>query len=424
MTVVRLFAVNAVIRAAAAVSGQLFAFLLAEHLSGRVGVGASLVGLVGACFFATELVGAPIAGRRADLRGQRHILRRGPLFGALCGMTAALAAFGHLELAALATVLVAARTAEGLSAACAVPTTLALLSRATDGDGARRTRIMGLFELTSLLAMIAGYALAGIAWDAVGAGAFLALPSLYAVAWVFVGRGSDVADVAPGARDDGRSTWSLIASLVRERGNLAFGLAWLAVNAVVGVWLQQAPYLLKLPERSPTQSLVGGFTGREIGMVFGAWGVAFLAGLLSWSFFGARVPRLRALSVALVAMLGVAVALSLANHGAGRWTLGLATAFVLVESGFTPAALAHLAEITQRHDASRGTALGLYSLLLGSGQLAGNLLGAPVAARWQMDGVLGLTFALALGALACIRGMRVSPATAPGGAQSFPPHRR
>ncbi len=81
---------------------------------------------------------------------------------------------------------------------------------------------------------------------------------------------------------------------------------------------------------------------------------------------------------------------------------------MLVESGFTPVALAHLADIAERHDASRGAALGLYSLLLGLGQLLGNVIGAPFAAKWQMDGVLVLTGILAVVALGAVRLTRAS----------------
>lgn len=410
MSVARLFVVNALVRIAAAASGQLFAFLLAERLSARVGVGAGLVGLLGACYFVTELFGAPFAGRVADVRGQRRVLGYGPIFGAACGFIGALAALGSLGVGLLVAVLVVARTAEGLSAACTVPTTLTLLSRATDGDAVRRTRVMGAFEITSLLAMIAGYAIAGVAWDARGAQAFLVLPAIYGFAWLLVGR---VREAEPAAVAADHSVFRLVRELARERGNVAFGIAWLAVNAVVGVWMQQAPYLFKLPNRSPTQALVGGFTGSQVGQIFGAWGVAFLVGMSLWSLVGARVGRRRTLGVALVAMLGVVATLGLVNHGAGQWALGLATAFVLIESGFTPAALAHLADVTGAHDASRGAAMGLYSLLLGTGQLAGNVVGAPFAARWQMDGVLLVTALLAAIALAGVARMASGSRSAP-----------
>lgn len=86
---------------------------------------------------------------------------------------------------------------------------------------------------------------------------------------------------------------------------------------------------------------------------------------------------------------------------------------VLVEAGYTPAVFGHLAQLTVPVDASRGAALGLYSVLLGAGQVAGNLLDGPFAARWQMDGVLALTAILAVVSLRGVRRMAAESAAGP-----------
>ena len=124
------------------------------------------------------------------------------------------------------------------------------------------------------------------------------------------------------------------------------------------------------------------------------------------------------MGVALLGMMGVVASLAWLNHGGPQFVVWIAIALVLVEAGFTPAAFAHLAELTVPVDASRGAALGLYSVLLGAGQLVGNLLGGPFSARWQMDGVLVLTALLALVSLVGVA--RMEPASrppAPAGAQ-------
>jgi MFS family permease len=179
-------------------------------------------------------------------------------------------------------------------------------------------------------------------------------------------------------------------------GNVAFGISWLAINAIVGLWIQQAPFLLSLPERSATQALVGGFSGQQIGLIFAVWGFALLVGIALWSLLAPGMARRRAMSIALVGMLGVVASLAWFNHGGPQVVIWIAIILVMVEAGFTPAAFAHLAELTVPVDASRGAALGLYSVLLGAGQLVGNLLGGLFSARWQMDGVLGLTAILAV----------------------------
>ncbi|MFV1980236.1 MAG: MFS transporter [Rhodothermia bacterium] len=418
----RLIAINALIRVAAAGSGQLFAFLLAERFAGRTATGALLVGTIGAAFFVTELLGAPYAGRMADKYGQLRILRTGPVFGVVSALVAAAVAVGAPGVMLLAGILFLARLNEGASAACAVPTTLALISRGTDGDPRRRTRVMGAFEISSMLGMISGFVIVGVAWDSIGAWAFLLLPPFYALAWYLVGRlesGNVVVDAESEyenyddedqerdegndeGNDEGRvegeppAVLSTLRLVARRPGAVAFGVAWLSVNAVVGLWIQQAPFLLSLPERSAEQALVGGFSGQQIGIIFAVWGLAFLLGIGLWVWLAPGWPRRRAMTVALVGMIGVVAALTAVNHGGHNLFLWVGVVFVLVESGFTPAAFAHLAELTRPLDATRGTAMGLYSVLLGTGQLVGNLLGGLFSAKWQMDGVLLLTAILAV----------------------------
>ncbi len=269
---------------------------------------------------------------------------------------------------------------------------------------------MGLFEITSLIGMILGFLIAGVSWDGLGAKAFLLLAPLYIGAWLLVGTPHLAEKALP---DEAAPVFSTLLRLAKSPGNVAFGVSWLAVNAVVGLWIQQAPYLLKLPSRSPTQALVGGYTGREIGIVFSGWGVVLLVGIALWSLLGARWPRRRVLALALAGMLGVVATLAFLNHGAPVALLALAAFFVLVESGYTPAAFAHLADATVTVDPSRGTALGLYSVLLAGGQLIGNVMGAPFAAHWQMDGVLALTALLALVSVAGVARMPGSAAAKP-----------
>ena len=392
----RLLALNALIRIAAAASGQLFAFVVAGQLGGSAATGASLVGLSGTAFFLSELAGAPYAGHIADRKGQTRVLRYGPMFGIASSLIAVTVGAGGAPLAVMVTLLLVARFTEGASAACAVPTTLVLISRATDADPVRRLRTMGLLEITSLSGMILGFVVAGLGWDALGSRAFLLITPLYLGAWLLVGRPAP----APVRTAPETPALATLRRLALQPGAVAFGLSWLAVNAVVGVWIQQGPYLLKLPTRSPTQTLVGGFSGSEVGAIFAGWGFTFLVGLALWSILGARWPRRRALAVALAGMLGVVAALAFVNHGGACSLVVLAAGLVLVESGYTPAAFAHLAELTRRFDPARGAVLGAYSLLLAGGQLIGTVIGAPFAARWQMDGVLGLTALLTLLALA------------------------
>ena len=70
-----------------------------------------------------------------------------------------------------------------------------------------------------------------------------------------------------------------------------------------------------------------------------------------------------------------------------RWAVTAFTALlVMVESGFTPAALVWLAG-TLRSGSGKGAAMGIYSVLLSLGAIGGSLLAGELGRMWQMDGL-------------------------------------
>ncbi len=73
---------------------------------------------------------------------------------------------------------------------------------------------------------------------------------------------------------------------------------------------------------------------------------------------------------------------------------------VMIESGFTPAALVYLSDISEMHAENRGMVMGLYSFLLGFGQLIGSVLAGPFADKNGVDGLL--TFMVILGIVSAI----------------------
>ena len=74
------------------------------------------------------------------------------------------------------------------------------------------------------------------------------------------------------------------------------------------------------------------------------------------------------------------------------------SALIMVESGFTPAALSLLANAVGA-SGGRGAAMGIYSFLLSLGALMGSLVAGAVASRWDVDGLIYATLALAAVAL-------------------------
>jgi MFS family permease len=157
------------------------------------------------------------------------------------------------------------------------------------------------------------------------------------------------------------------------------------------------------------QFLAGIFADQleRVGWLYFGFCLVFGAGVSAWSIVLPRMPILRALRIALVAMCGVCLGLLLLNYAGDRsygirWAIGIATAIcVMVESGFTPAPLSLLAGAVGAHT-GRGAAMGIYSALLSIGAIGGSLLAAVLGSQFSMDGLIYGTLAMAVVAMALL----------------------
>src|SRR5262249_49863091 len=100
------------------------------------------------------------------------------------------------------------------------------------------------------------------------------------------------------------------------------------------------------------------------------------------------------------------------NHlgsATARWIVGIGTAMtIMVESGFTPAALALLAAAIGAQ-AGRGAAMGIYSVLLSVGGIVGSLIAAALGGRFAVDGLIYGTLGMAILALVFVRRLEAGP---------------
>jgi MFS family permease len=307
-------------------------------------------------------------------------------------------------------VFVVSRALEGLAAAAGVPALLAHLTDATAHDHRLRAKAMSYFELSLLAGLALGGIVGGRLWAAIHSGAFAALALLYIVAalLLFVGgvgtRGHRGAEVWQGLRR------SLATPQLRQLAPV-----WLCMNAILGLWLGPTLYFLLTNRSDASQVLAGLFADDPsgLGWLLFTYALVFGAGVLVWSRVLPRIDLRRALRVSLVAMLGVSAGLLLLNHMGDqsielRWTLTAVIAvLIMIESGFTPAALSLLAGAVGP-GVGRGAAMGIYSFLLSVGALIGSVL-AGLAGRWlAIDGLSYATLVLALVALALLP--RLGPA--------------
>ncbi len=366
-------------------------------LTGRgFNMGAALVGTLAAISFGAELLGAIPLGMLSDAVPARTLMTGGALLAALATFL-----FGITHEAG---VFVMSRAFEGLAAAAGVPALLAHLTDATAGDHRLRARAMSYFELSLLAGLALGGIVGGQLWAALGPAAFTALALIYVVAALLLFMGS-----VGSQRHRGADAWHGLMRSLATPALRRLAPVWLCMNAILGLWLGPTLYFLLMNRSDGSQALAGLFADNPsgLGWLLFVYALVFGSGVLAWSRVLPRIELPRALRVSLLAMLGVSAGLLLLNHMGDqplrlRWMLtAVIAALIMVESGFTPAALSLLAGAVGP-GVGRGAAMGIYSFLLSLGALGGSVL-AGIAGRWlAIDGLTYATLGLALVALALL----------------------
>ena len=379
-------------------------FLGIKNRAGDAEANANLAAFIAVTFYATELLFAPIFGGLSDRFGRRTFMLLGPLFGGV--------AIQLLGFSAAIPVLALVRILEGLSTASSAPSTLGFISAQTAGSERLRGRVMGFYEAATVVGLASGAAVAGQLYDRFGTPlAFTLLAVIYAVAlglFLFVHDRNPRLEAEPGAARAhpvhlAHPTHGGVLRRLLNPRIMRFAPAWLAANAVLGVWLNVAPFLAA-GAPNPDQFLMGGYSATQITTTVLIFGVLFTAGAVAWGYIMPLIGRQATLMWGVAGLGFVSALLWLLNDLASRdpasplvLVLVLAImAGVFVESGFTPAALAYLADIAEEHADDRGSVMGVYSVLLSVGQLAGAALAGPFADRLGMNGLILLTGALTL----------------------------
>jgi MFS family permease len=384
------------LRVAGGASSVLVGVYIADLANRGREIGAGLVGTLAAISFGAELLGAVPLGMLSDAVSARALMTSGALLAGLATLL-----FGVTQDVSL---FVVSRALEGLAAAAGVPALLAHVTDATADDSRLRARAMSYFELS----LLAGLALGGIAgsrlWVGLHTGAFAALALVYGVAALLLFVGS-VGSVAHRGADVWRGLTRALATPQLWR----LAPVWICMNAIIGLWLGPTLYFL-LTTRSGGSQLLSGLLADDpsgLGRLLFAYALVFGTGVLVWSRVLPRIDLRRALRVSLLAMLAVSTGLLLLNHMANqpmplRWIVTAAiAALIMIESGFTPAALSLLAGAVGPA-VGRGAAMGIYSFLLSVGALIGSAL-AGVTGQWlEIDGLIYATLGLALVALSLL----------------------
>jgi len=414
-SLIAVLAGSLILRLAAQAMGQMTQFYL-DHISRHdYHISHTTKGYVLGAFFITELLGSLVLGAMSDRYGRKLFIILGPILGAI--------AVQLTSMTSVLGLLVFARLLEGLSTGSSVPATLGYISEATVGRPNLRARVMGLFEITLVGGIALGAVTGGYLWKFFGeartlAGIRLAVPAfsinglIYLISLaIFVWGLKEMK--RPSAMTGSQAGASPMAAVKNKLKHyyqvfksptvLIFSPAWLSIFSIIGVWTNHSVGVLTGKDHFASQLLSGTIAPEKFGNGFAMLAGFFALGVLAWSFVLGRFRKTNVMLVSTLGLFALLLTVSGLNH-LGSFSspfyyllIGLLLIEVLVVSGFTPAALTYLADVTEKYEKDRGSIMGLYSVFLGLGQLVGTSVGGYFA---DWDGVDGLVLLSAI--LGCV----------------------
>ena len=364
----------------------------------------TLGGIIIGTFFVAELFGSILLGAWSDRFGRKPFIIFGPLFGALAVLITSITTWIWM--------LIFTRLLEGLSTASNAPATLGYIAETTSHSAKLRTRVSGLFEVASIGGVALGFSLGGWLWRQFGTAAvvfgipftspaFAVNALIYILSFIILWVGihevkekkpKSTSPVVPPS-ETMKHYWALVSNPLIA----GFAPAWIAINAVLGIWINLTARILTDKTGFAGQLLVGLFNSFQAGNIRAAYALFFILGIVLWSVFFPNLKRTTAMLVGCGGLVVSCLLISVINHQpsiAAPLTMVLAILLILsimVQSGFTPAALAYLADISETQSADRGAIMGLYSVFLGLGQFMGLSIGGLFVDHSGADGMALIT---------------------------------
>ncbi len=347
--------------------------------------------LIAAAFYASELILSPIFGILSDRKGHWQVMQWGPLFG----LVAVVITWATVNIP----LILGTRLLEGAATAASIPSILGFIAVATARDEGLRGRAVARFEAATLAGLLAGFAVAGPLFAVLGSGGFLVNGLLYLVSLAIyrwgVDRNLEASLEASHATGGSRIDLSRYRAILGRSHVWLLAPTWVAVNAVLGLFTTQTIFQLvrTADPQFSDQLLMGGFRPEQISIGLAGGGLLFFAGLIYW---GNRFKNLRRTTIIMYGLAGGAalvVAAVAINHSANvplvllLGLIGVAAFGLFVLAGATPAAIGLLADVTEAYPDDRGAIMGLYSVFLGLGQIAGSLIAGVAATAMGLDGI-------------------------------------
>lgn len=371
---------------AAGLSSSIMLGLYLSYINSHIHtVSAIEVGWIGTGYYLTEFLAATPLGTLSDRYGRKLFILLGPFIGAIVVQI--------YPSVAIVGVIFVVLMLEGFSAASNTPATLGFLADATSHSARLRSRATALFEIGSLGGMAIGYLAGGLLWDRLGPGGFRLITVLYLLSaaillWRLDNQIQPVRTVRP--------SLARYRSVLLSKPVLRLVPAWVAMQAILGVIFSQTAFQLSSKSLDANQSLVGGFNGTRIGIAFALFAIVFASGMYIWGTTLSRWKKTTKMVIASSGAYLTAAGLFLLNHSSLRAGMSLVIILfillisigIFIQSGFTPIAVAYLADLSEDFANDRGSIMGMYSIFLASGQLFGALIGGIFAQFARFDGVI------------------------------------
>ncbi len=412
---------NFTLRFSTGLTGALLLYYLADLPEfGGPEVSAFTAGVLGALYFAAELILSPFFGMLADRFGTHRLMQPGPIMGAIAVILTALTTSVPL--------LAGTRFLEGAAAAASVPAALGYIAIVTSRSQALRGKVVARFEVATLGGVGVGSVVAGFLWSVLDTRAFYVNAVVYGITFLILRYGvEDLPEHIPTAPGEETVPASLLhlgryRDVLRNRAVWLLAPTWIALNALLGSWGTQAIFqLVQEPSTEFTdQRLMQGIEAWQASLVLGVGLLVLFSGLLYWGNRFTRLRRTTIIGIGLAGGVVFVVALFGLNHSIGRappfvaFTLLLAAAGLFVLAGATPAAVGFLSDVSEGFPGRRGVIMGLYSVFLALGQIIGAVV-AGVAAEWRgIDGLLIASAGLLIVALIPLGQLRATEHHMPG----------
>ncbi|MHA1740472.1 MAG: MFS transporter [Candidatus Thorarchaeota archaeon] len=335
----------------------------------------------------TELASVSFFGSYSDKVGRK------PIFTLSLLMVGA-AAF-LFAVTPTAAVILAFAFLFGLGAAANVTSTLSMIADCSAETN--RARLMGYYDLSTLMGLAGGYGMGiillefGIIPNTILLGAAGACVAGAAIALIAI------RETASRIRSD-YSITQLLGQVARDKHIQMMLPVYIPIIALYGLVIANAENIL---EEHFT------LTATDLIVLFGMLGVALVAGIVTMGHLSDRLMKRRPFIVA--GLLGFGslsfLLVAYADNFTALWSVWpILPLLGFIAGAFPPAAMAYLTDISKEE--SRGSTMGVYSIFFGTGMIIGPATGAFAYTTY---GIWGLGALVAIFILVAVVGTYLMP---------------